>query len=124
VLELVPAFTYALREGDLQRNLPPSESHVVLHHYSGMAYVSLSLGLAAIATAFPGSGRRLAVWLAGTSALLLGLTDLAFPIYAGSLNPMWAWSLIVWGALVIVVGLMEVRRQGSGDATPAWLDEP
>jgi len=114
-LALIPAFTYALGQGDLQK-VPPlgMEIHAEFHHFSGMAYVMLSLGLAAIAAAFPGRGQRLAVWLTGLSAVLLGATDLAFAGYVGSLNTMWAWVLILGGAVFILVGEMVIGR----DKTP------
>ena len=112
VLALIPAFIYALGQGDLQK-VPPlgMEIHAEFHHFSGMAYVMLSLGLAAIAAAFPGRGQRLAVWLTGLAAVLLGATDLAFAGYVGSLNTMWAWVLILGGAVFILVGEMVIGRE-------------
>lgn len=120
VLALIPAFFYALNQGDLQKTPPLGmEEHAEFHHFSGMALVMISFGLAAIATAFPGSGRRLAVWLTGLPAILLGATDLAFEGYVGSLNAMWAWVLILGGAVFILVGEMVVRREGASTRMPA-----
>jgi hypothetical protein len=121
ILALIPAFLYALQQGDLQKAPPLGMGvHAEFHHFSGMGFVMLSLGLAAMAAAFPGGGQRLAVWLTGLSAIALGVVDLALAGYVGSLNAMWAWVLIMGGAVFIVVGEMAVRRPVTDDA---WLDE-
>ena len=117
VIGLVPAFIFALHQGDMQRNVMPGmEEHAKFHHFTGMAFVALAMALGVMAAAFPGTKQRLAIWIAGVPAVLVGATDLAYNGYVGSLNPMWAWATIIWGVLVILVGEMTVRRAASSAA--------
>lgn len=115
VAALIPAFAYALTQGDLQK-LDPTSSHGTEHHYSGMAIAALSIGLAAIAASFPGTGERLARWLVGVVAVAEGVTALLWSTYLGAWASPWPWIAIAWGIAFIVVAEVMGRKPTAAEA--------
>lgn len=100
---LVPAFIYALHQGDLQKAFPDSP-HGEFHHFSGMGMSALALGAAGIAASFPGTGKRMATWLAGGTAVLLGIASLLLSDYDGHWDSPWSWIAIAYGVVFVLAG--------------------
>lgn len=120
VVALVPAFIYGLSQGDLQKAGDPKvDTHVEFHHYSGMAWVALSLAICGIAAAFPGSGKLLAGRLVGVSAVLVGALSLVYPDFDGAYDTIWAGLTILFGVIYIALGEMDAKK-----AAPATRDAP
>lgn len=120
---LVPAFIYALPQGDLQ-HIDPSSPHGLQHHYSGMAAAALSIGLAAIAASFPGTGERFARWLVGVTAALIGLWAALFPTYPGAWASPWSYIAIVWGIGFIALSTRKDTTEESASGEGAELTTP
>lgn len=113
VLAVVPAVAFALTQAGLQRNGFAVDPHVEFHHYSGMATVALTLPLSGFAAALRVRGRRVAAWLAGISALGLGVGSLALADHLGAFDAIWAWLAVVWGLAVIGTAEAGLRRASS-----------
>jgi hypothetical protein len=114
VLALIPAVKYGIDQGQLQYTATTDEDlleHIEDHHFSGMAIHVLSIAFAALLASFAGSGRRIACWLVGATALLYGVTSLAFSDLAGAASTGWAIATLAWGVVFIAVAELGARSR-------------
>jgi len=88
------------------------DEHYALGHYGFMAAFAFTVvGIAVLASLRP-DGWRLTAWVAGSLALLLGITSVAYQGSASSLGSSWALAAIGWGILFVVVA--EGTRASAG----------
>ena len=113
-LSLIPAVAYAITQARLQRNGIDTDPHVEMHHYSGMAWVAVGLGLCGIVAAMRSTGWRFPLWAAGVAIAALGFASLAFPDYPSVFATAWAWAAIAGGLAMIAIGEWVRRRE------PSW----
>jgi hypothetical protein len=102
LVALVPAIGFLLTQSELQRTGSAADPHWELHHYSGMAAAALALPLCTFAASFRESGRRLAAWLVGVSAVMIGGGSLLLSDYPGAFDPVWAGLTIGLGMAVVI----------------------
>ncbi|MEX0834107.1 MAG: hypothetical protein WD276_09605 [Actinomycetota bacterium] len=120
----VPYFVFALRMASYQRLGLPSDPHVELHHWSGMAAMALSLILVALLASVRTRGWWIPAWCAGLGSVVYGLASVLFAKYPGTDVPYPGSEGVIWGILAIVWGVAffgatewEVRRVESPPET-------
>jgi hypothetical protein len=109
LIALVPAGAYALTMAELQGG-PPTDPHVELHHWSGMAAAVLAIVLVGMAAGLRTNGWRLTAWLASGAGVLFGLTSVIYPDYPGSVETPWSWLTIAFSMLFAVAIELKARR--------------
>jgi hypothetical protein len=96
LVALVPVIAFSITQSGLQQDALPGDSHGELHHYSGMAAISIGIVLSAIVGSFPAKGFVSGVWLVAIAGAILGATSIAYTEYAGAYETLWAWLIIGW----------------------------
>lgn len=115
LIAAIPAIVYAWNNARIMLEGDPATDvtgHWKSHHWSGVAGVVLGLVLAGIVVAFRQRGDRMRVWLVGLSAMLFGLTGIAYASdlrYPSSIGTAWGVGVLFVGLVYIVVG--EVTAQ-------------
>jgi hypothetical protein len=109
VIALVPAGAYSLTMADLQGG-PATDSHVEMHHWSGMAAAALSIVLVGIVAGLRTDGWRLTAWLTAGAGILFGLTSAIYPENPGAAESPWSWLTIAWSLVFAVAAGYEGRR--------------
>jgi len=109
LIALVPAGAYALTMAELQGG-PPTDPHVELHHWSGMAAAALSIVLVGVVAGLRTEGWRLTAWLAAGAGILFGLTSVVYADYPGAVESPWSWLTITWSLVFAVAAEFEGRR--------------
>jgi hypothetical protein len=100
----------------LQRAGPPSDPHVELHHWTGMAIMGVGVVLMGALASKRTEGWRIVAWLTGIGSIVYGVASVVFATYPGSSLPypgsegsFWGTLAIVWGA--VFIGLAERRAR-------------
>jgi len=115
VIAAIPAIVYAWDNARIMLDGNPATDvtgHWKNHHWSGIAGVVLGLVVAAAVVAFRQRGDRMWVWLVGLSAMLLGLTGIAYSndtLYPSSIGTLWGFGALFVGLVYIVVGEVTTR---------------
>jgi hypothetical protein len=112
-LAAIPLVAYALDQADLQRACPPSgDEHCGEVHWATMSALALSLPLVGIVAALRAPGWRITAWSAGSAAVLLGLSSLAYGDHVSAIDAPWAAVAIAGGVGFIAVAEWSARRAG------------
>lgn len=110
----IPAWIYAVMNAELQRLGSPSDPHVELHHWSGVAIAALALAGAALAASLRGEGWRFANAVTAVAAVGFGIAGLIFPADPGAPDEAWSWLAIAAG-----IGLWILTRIEAGREAPS-----
>lgn len=127
VVAAFPLVAYALDQAAIQRGCPPVDAHCEEFHWASMAALGFGLPLAGLAAAAGGPGRRLAAWLTGLAAVVLGLSSALFPELPSSVGRAWGAVAIAGGALFVALAEWRSRGQrlrATERPGPARLDRP
>jgi hypothetical protein len=108
VIALVPAGAYALTMAELQGG-PPTDPHVEMHHWSGMAAAALSIVLVGVVAGLRTEGWRLTAWLTAGAGILFGLTSAIYPDDPGTVASPWSWLSIAWSLVFAIAAGFEGR---------------
>jgi hypothetical protein len=82
------------------------DDHVASNHYATMFGLCLMIVLAAVLGATSLGGARLTAWIAGVSAVGLGVASTAHPPEQPSaLGRGWAIALVAWGVVYVLVAM-------------------
>lgn len=110
---LVPAVRYAADNLLLQAGAPAADEHAEVGHWVGAAVIALLVPILAAVGGLRGRGWRVPAWFAAVTAVLLGVTSLAFPGHASSLGVGWGAAAGVWGIALAAVSLFAPIRPRS-----------
>jgi hypothetical protein len=108
LLTLVSApfwIVFALTMARLQRTGPPSDPHVEMHHWTGMAIMGVAIVLLGLLASVRTKGWRTVAWLTGIGSAVYGLSSVVFATYPGSDVPYPGGEGTTWGLLAIVWGI-------------------
>jgi hypothetical protein len=108
----IPAWIYAVTNAELQHG-PPSDPHVELHHWSGVAVAALAIAGAAIATSLRGAGWQVAAVATTVAAVAFGLAGLVFSDFPGAPDTGWSWLAVAAGIGFWLLARVEAAREGS-----------
>lgn len=106
VIAGVPLIGYAATE--LSKQFTSGDEHAALIHYGSMALAAVLIILLSALAGLRRRDWRFPGWAAGTLAIYLGASSVAFPGYASSVDPIWGGVAVVWG--VAFVAATEVTR--------------
>ncbi len=107
VLAAVPSFWYAARMLHLAADAGPSCFLGECAHgdrFAEMAAAAVSIVLVGLLAAMRTPGWRLALWSAGTAAVVIGAVSLALPNAPGATRQTWGALAIIWGVIFVTVG--------------------
>jgi len=107
------AWIYAVSSAQLQHGRA-SDTHVELHHWSGMAVAALAIAGAAIATSLRGAGWQVAAAATAAAATVFGVAGLVFSDRAGAPGTGWSWLAVAAG-----IGFWLLARVEAARETPA-----
>jgi hypothetical protein len=96
---------FALTMARNQRLGPPSDPHVQMHHWTGMAGMALALVLLGLLASFRTRGWRIVVWLGAAGSAVYGLASIVFATFPGTTVPYPGGEGVGWGLLAIVGGI-------------------
>lgn len=105
VVAAVPLLAYAGNEIGHHLNASSGDPHAELAHYAGTAAAALAIPLVALVASFRTQGYRIALWSAGSGAVILGIASIAFPEQSSSLGLPLGLLSAIWGAGFVIVGL-------------------
>ncbi len=92
----------------LQRAGPPSDPHVELHHWTGMAIMGVGVVLMGALASKRTEGWRIVAWLTCIGSIVYGVASIVFATYPGSSLPYPGSEGSFWGALAIAWGVVFV----------------
>lgn len=98
----VPMVFYVLDQVGLQISGVEADSHWASSHYQFAGEFGIHLILLGLVSSTALTGRRVTVWMAGLSALLMGAASVAFPDQTSSLGIALGAALAAWGLLFII----------------------
>jgi hypothetical protein len=108
----VPLVGYALGQASLQRNGAPSDPHVQMSHYAGMAFMAIALVLCGAVAALRGRGYRIAAWTTGLGAAVFGAAGFAFPhVRDAASTPGRRWGLVAVAGGLLFAAVAEWDRR-------------
>jgi hypothetical protein len=116
VVGAVPFAVYSVNRLRLQFGPADPLGHVADNHYFAMATLAGVIVVGALLGATDLPGARLTAWIAGASAVLLGVASLAHSGLASALPAGWALAAIAWGAGYLLAVLLRRRRPAPADA--------
>ena len=107
----IPAWIYAVTNAELQRLGSPTDPHVELHHWSGVAVAALAIAGTGLAASLRGNGWRLASAATAISAVAFGVAGLLFADAPGAPTDRWSWLAIAAGIGFWILTRIEVARE-------------
>jgi len=107
----IPAWIYAVTNAELQRTGAPSDPHVELHHWSGVAVAALAIAGAGLATSLRAEGWRVAAAATAIAAVTFGVAGLIFSGDAGAPAEAWSWLAIAAGIGFWLLARIEAARE-------------
>jgi hypothetical protein len=107
----IPAWIYAVTNAELQRLGSPTDPHVELHHWSGVAVAALAIAGAGLAASLRGAGWRLASAATAVSAVGFGIAGLLFADDPGAPIDSWSWLAIAAGIGFWILTRIEAARE-------------
>jgi hypothetical protein len=107
----IPAWIYAVTNAELQRLGSPTDPHVELHHWSGVAVAALAIAGAGLAASLQGAGWRFASAATGVSAVVFGIAGLLFSDDPGAPIDSWSWLAIAAGIGFWILTRIEAARE-------------
>ena len=108
----VPAWIYAVTYAELQHG-SETDSHVQMHHWSGVAIAALAIMGAGLATSLRGAGWQVSAAATALASVLVGLAALVFSDYPGAPDAGWAWLAVAAGIGFWLLARVEARREAS-----------
>lgn len=96
--------TYAVEMARLQQIGPPSDPHVEMHHWTGMAGMAIAIVLLGLLASLRTRGWRVVVWLTAAGSAVYGLSSMVFATLPGTSVPYPGGEGAGWGALAILGG--------------------
>ena len=108
----IPLIAFAATNIRLQATL--LDAHAGAGHYGFMAAFSFTVIAVGVLASLRPDGWRLAAWVAGILPALLGVTSLVYPDSSSSLDLVWAFAAISWGAVFVVTA--ELTRSTAATA--------
>ena len=115
VIAAVPAAGFALSNAALQRNGVPTDPHIEMHHWTGMAAFAWAMLVVAVVAGLGGPNRRIVAIAGGLSAVFFGVMSLLYSGYPGAVSTPWAIGCIVWGAALAGDGYRMARGDPTAD---------
>lgn len=112
-----PLLALAFANIGLQRT-DPSE-HAAAGHYGFMAALSFTVIAVGLLASLRPAGSRVTAWVAGVLPALLGIASLVYADANSSLEPVWAFGAIVWGAMFVAAAELSRQRRGEAEPHPA-----
>ncbi len=119
VAAAAPLAVFALDMAKFQREGLPTDPHVEMHHWTGMAAMAFGIVLVALLGALRTPGWRIPAWTAGLGAIVFGLASVVYPKYPGSAGTGWGWIAIAGGVVYLAVSEWEARRAATPAAPPS-----
>jgi hypothetical protein len=107
----IPAWIYAVTNAELQRLGSPTDPHVELHHWSGVAVAALAIAGSGLAASLRGAGWRLASAATAVSAVGFGVAGLLFADDPGAPIDSWCWLAIAAGIGFWILTRIEAARK-------------
>jgi hypothetical protein len=109
-LAVVPAVGFAVSNASKQRNGMPMDTHVEMHHWTGMAAFALTMVLVGVVAGLGGANRRIVAIAGGLGTMLFGAMSLAYSGYPGAVAAPWAVACLAWGAALSGDGYRMARE--------------
>ncbi len=109
----IPYAFYAVQNVGLQMSGVPSDPHWAGSHYQFVAEFPFHLILLGLVSSTTLTGRGITIWMAGVSAVLMGLASAVFSGQTSSLGVAWGLAFVAWGAAFIAVGRTSARAPAS-----------
>jgi hypothetical protein len=110
----IPAWIYAVTNAELQRVGSPTDPHVELHHWSGVAVAALAIAGAGLATSLRGAGWHVAAAATAVAAVGFGISGLVFSELPGAPPDIaWSWLAVAAGIGFWLLASVERAREGS-----------
>jgi hypothetical protein len=109
----IPAVIYAVDNARIQPLRDPATDttgHWEFHHWSGAAACAITIVLAGMLSSFRARDDRLAGWLVGVAAALVGVAWMAFPDYPSSPGSGWGVVALVVGVVAIAITYVATRE--------------
>jgi hypothetical protein len=107
----IAAWIYAVANAELQRLGSPTDPHVELHHWSGVAVAALAIAGAALAASLRGMGWRVASGITAVAAVGFGLAGLLFSGDPGAPDETWSWLAVAAGVGFWLLATIESARE-------------
>lgn len=107
----IAAWIYAVTNAELQRLGSPTDPHVELHHWSGVAVAALAIAGAALAASLRGKGWLLASGVTAVAAVGFGLSGLIFSGDPGAPAESWSWLAVAAGIGFWLLARIEAARE-------------
>jgi hypothetical protein len=107
----IPAWIYAVTNAELQRTGAPSDPHVELHHWSGVAVAALAIAGAGLAAGLRGEGWRVASAATAIAAVAFGIAGLIFADAPGAPSEAWSWLAVAAGIGFWLLARVEAARE-------------
>lgn len=98
----VPMVFYVFDQVGLQIFGMEADPHWAGSHYQFAGEFGIHLILLSLVSSTAFTGTRVAAWMAGLSALLMGAASVVFPDQTSSLGSVWGAALAAWGLLFII----------------------
>jgi hypothetical protein len=113
LLCVIPVWIYAVTFAEFQRLGSPTDPHVQLHHWSGVAVAALAIAGAAIATSLRGTGWQVSAAVTAAAAVVFGLAGLVFSERPGAPETGWSWLAVAAGVGFWLLARIEATREAS-----------
>jgi hypothetical protein len=107
----IPAWIYAVTNAELQRLGSPSDPHVELHHWSGVAVAALAIAGTGLASSLRGEGWRFAAAATAIAAVAFGIAGLTFSGEPGAPSNAWSWLVVAAGIGFWLLARIEAARE-------------
>lgn len=98
----VPVLLYVVDQLGLQISGVEADPHWAGSHYQFAGEFGIHLILLGLVSSTAFTGRRVTAWMAGLSALLMGVASVVFPDQASSPGIVWGAALAAWGVVFIL----------------------
>jgi hypothetical protein len=107
----IPAWIYAVSNAELQRLGSPTDPHVELHHWSGVAVAALAIAGTGLAASLRGEGWRFASAATAIAAVAFGVAGLIFADSPGAPSNAWSWLVVAAGIGFWLLARIEAARE-------------
>lgn len=109
----VPLLFYVADQVGLQSTGVEADPHWAGSHYQFAGEFGIHLILLGFVSSTAFTGRRVTAWMAGLSALLMGIASAVFSDQASSLGLVWGAALAAWGLAFIITSEWVGRDSGA-----------
>lgn len=102
---VVPMLVYVIDQVGLQVSGVQADPHWAGSHYQFAGEFGVHLIFLGLVSSTEFTGRRVTAWMAGLSALWIGVASVVFPNQVSSLGIVWGAALAAWGLLFIAASM-------------------